>query len=149
VGTLDSFWEANIDLCTLSPALDIYDRAWPIWTYAELNAPAKFVHAEEGRTGRAVGSLVAGGTIVSGGLVEHSMLFANVKVNSFTHLRDCIVFPGADIGRGARLHRAIVEKDVRIPANLVVGEDAALDAQRFRRTDRGITLITKEMIAKL
>ena len=149
VGTLDSFWEANIDLCTLAPALDIYDRSWPIWTYAELNAPAKFVHAEEGRTGRAVGSLVAGGTIVSGGLVEHSMLFANVKVNSFTHLRDCIVFPGADIGRGARLHRAIVEKNVRIPPNLVVGEDAALDAQRFRRTESGITLITKDMIAKL
>ena len=149
VGTLDSFWEANIDLCTLSPALDIYDRSWPIWTYAELNAPAKFVHAEEGRTGRAVGSLVAGGTIVSGGFVEHSMLFANVKVNSFTHLRDCIVFPGADIGRGARLHRVIVEKDVRIPAGLVVGEDAKLDAERFRRTASGITLVTKDMIAKL
>ena len=149
VGTLDSFFEANIDLCTLSPSLDIYDTRWPIFTYAPITAPAKFVHAEEGRTGRAVGSLVAGGAIVSGGLVEHSMLFSNVRVNSFTHLRDCILFPGTDVGRGARLNRCIVERGVEIPPGLVVGEDAQADSERFRRTEMGVTVITKDMIDAL
>lgn len=149
VGTLDSFFEANIDLCTLAPSLDIYDQSWPIFTYSPITAPAKFVHAQEGRTGRAVGSLVAGGTIVSGGLVEHSMLFTNVRVNSFTHLRDCILFPNVDVGRGARLNRCIVEQGVKIPGDLVVGEDAQADRERFRRTDMGVTVITHDMIAAL
>jgi glucose-1-phosphate adenylyltransferase len=149
VGTLDAYWEANIDLTAIIPELDLYDREWPIWTYAEITPPAKFVHEEIGRRGEAISSLVSGGCIVSGAFLRQSLLFTGVHVHSFSRVENAVILPEADIGRGARLANVIVEKGVRIPAGLVVGEDAADDARRFRRTDRGICLITQPMIDRL
>ncbi|HYZ23429.1 MAG TPA: sugar phosphate nucleotidyltransferase, partial [Rhodopila sp.] len=149
VGTLDAYWEANIDLTAIVPALDLYDQDWPIWTYAEITPPAKFVHEEEGRRGEAISSLVSGGCIISGSFLRRSLLFTGVHVHSFSRVENAVVLPNADIGRGARLQNVIVEKGVRIPAGLVVGEDREDDARRFRRTERGIVLITQPMIDRL
>lgn len=149
VGTLDAYWEANIDLTAIVPELDLYDRDWPIWTYAEITPPAKFVHEEVGRRGEAISSLVSGGCIVSGSFLRRSLLFTGVRVNSFARVEHAVILPDAHIGRGARLRNVIVEKGVKIPAGLVVGEDPVDDARRFRRTDRGICLITQPMIDRL
>ncbi|WP_428485092.1 glucose-1-phosphate adenylyltransferase [Rhodopila sp.] len=149
VGTLDAYWEANIDLTEIIPALDLYDRDWPIWTYAEITPPAKFVHEEAGRRGEAISSLVSGGCIVSGSFLRQSLLFTGVHAHSYSRVEKAVILPDADIGRGARLRNVIVEKGVRIPPGLVVGEDANDDARRFRRTDRGICLVTQPMIDRL
>ena len=149
VGTVDAYFEANIDLTNALPALDIYDRDWPIWTYAEITPPAKFVHDMDGRRGEAVSSLVCGGCIVSGASLRNSLLFSNVHVHSFSRVESAVILPDATVGRGARLSRCIVEKRVEIPPGLVVGEDPAEDARRFRRTDKGVCLITQPMIDRL
>jgi glucose-1-phosphate adenylyltransferase len=149
VGTVDAYWEANIDLTGVVPALDLYDRNWPIWTYSELTAPAKFVHDEEGRRGGATASLVSGGCIVSGGTLWRSLLFTGVTTHSYSQVREAVILPYADVGRGARLTRVVVDRGVRIPPGLVVGEDPELDAKRFRRTEQGVCLITQPMIDRL
>jgi glucose-1-phosphate adenylyltransferase len=136
-------------LTAIIPALDIFDRDWPIWTYAEITPPAKFVHEEIGRRGEAISSLVSGGCIVSGSFLRQSLLFTGVHVHSYARVEHAVVLPDAHIGRGARLRNVIVEKGVRIPPGLVVGEDLEDDMRRFRRTDRGICLITQPMIDKL
>jgi glucose-1-phosphate adenylyltransferase len=148
-GTIDAYWEANIDLTTVVPSLDLYDQNWPIWTYAEITAPAKFVHNEEGRRGHALNSLVSGGCIVSGSYLHKSLLFTGVKVHSYSHLEGAVVQPYVEVGRGARLTKVVVDRGVRIPAGLVVGEDPVADARRFRRTERGTVLITQPMIDRL
>ena len=149
VGTLDAYWEANVGLTDVLPHLALFDRDWPIWTHAEIVPPAKFVHDEEGRRGMAVSSLVSGGCIVSGASVSRSLLFTGVQVRSFSQLRNAVVLPYVDIGRGARLRDVVIDKGVRIPAGLVVGEDPEVDAARFRRTPHGICLITQPMIDRL
>jgi glucose-1-phosphate adenylyltransferase len=149
VGTLDAYWEANIDLTAVVPALDLFDREWPIWTYAEITPPAKFVHDEDGRRGEAISSLVSGGCIVSGAYLRQALLFSGVHVHSYARAENAVILPDADIGRGARLRNVIVEKGVRIPPGLVVGEDPDEDASRFRRTDSGICLITQTMLDRL
>jgi glucose-1-phosphate adenylyltransferase len=149
VGTIDAYWEANIDLTSVRAGLDLYDHEWPIWTYAELTAPAKFVYSEDGRRGFALDSLVAGGCIISGSGVFRSLLFTGCRVHSFAHLDGAVVHPDVEVGRNARLTNVVVDRGVKIPAGLVVGEDPALDAQRFRRTDKGIVLITQPMIDRL
>ena len=149
VGTVDAYWEANIDLTDFEPALDVYDMDWPIWTYAEVVGPAKFLHDEDGRRGQAVSSLVSGGCIVSGATVRGSLLSTRTRVNSYARLEGAVVLPGVDIGRHARLRNVVVDSRVRIPDGLVVGEDPDHDAARFRRTDSGITLITRAMIEQL
>ncbi|MCA2985172.1 glucose-1-phosphate adenylyltransferase [Gemmatimonas sp.] len=148
-GTIDAYWEANIDLTSVLPGLDMYDHDWPIWTYAEITPPAKFVHAEEGRRGFALDSLVSGGCIVSGAGIFRSLLFTNVRVHSYAHLDGAVLQPDVDVGRGARLTNVVVDRGVRIPAGLIVGEDPALDASRFRRTEKGIVLITQPMLDRL
>ena len=148
-GTLDSYWESNLDLCDVVPGLDLYDRDWPIWTYGEIVPPAKFVHSENGRRGRATNALVSGGCIVSGTEVSSSLLFTGVHVHSYGNIHGAVILPYADIGRGSRLTNVIVDRGVRIPENLVVGEDPEADAARFRRTDKGISLITQPMIDRL
>ena len=148
-GTIDAYWEANIDLTSVLPGLDMYDHDWPIWTYAEITPPAKFVHAEEGRRGFALDSLVSGGCIVSGAGIFRSLLFTNVRVHSCAHLDGAVLQPDVDVGRGARLTNVVVDRGVRIPAGLIVGEDPALDASRFRRTEKGIVLITQPMLDRL
>jgi len=149
VGTLDAYWEANIDLTDVVPELDLYDRDWPIWTYAEITPPAKFVHDEDGRRGSGVASLVSGGCIVSGASVHRSLLFTGVHVHSYTSVTHSVLLPYVDVGRHCRLANVVVDSGVRIPPGLVVGEDPELDARRFRRTDRGICLITQPMIDRL
>ena len=149
VGTVDAYWAANVDLTDTVPELDLYDHNWPIWTYGEVTPPAKFVHDLEGRRGLAVASLVSGGCVVSGAAIRRSLLFTNVRVNSFTTLEEAVVLPRAMIGRNASLKRVVIDSDVVIPEGLVVGEDPELDGKRFRRTDNGVCLITKPMIDRL
>ncbi len=149
VGTLDAYWEANHDLTTVTPQLDLYDRDWPIWTYSELTPPAKFVHNEISRRGHALNSLVSGGCIISGATLLHTLLFTGVRVHSFAQLEGTIALPYSDVARGARLKNVIVDRGVHIPEGLVVGEDPVLDAKRFRRTRKGRVLITQSMIDRL
>lgn len=149
VGTVDAYWEANIDLTDVVPALDLFDRNWPIWTYSEITPPAKFVHDEDGRRGKAVSSLVSGGCIISGAKLRRSLLFTGVHVHSYSHIEGSVILPYAEIGQNARLKNVVVDRGVQIPNGLVVGEDPELDAKRFRRTDKGICLITEPMIKKL
>jgi glucose-1-phosphate adenylyltransferase len=149
VGTVDAFWQANVDLTDFKPELDLYDNTWPIWTYSELTAPAKFIHNEEGRRGHAVSSMVSGGCIVSGSRLNRCFLFTGVRTHSYSELEGVVAMPYADIGRKARLKNVVIDRGVKIPEGLVVGEDAAFDAERFRRTDNGICLITQPMIDKL
>jgi glucose-1-phosphate adenylyltransferase len=149
VGTLDAYWEANIDLTDIVPALDLYDHEWPIWTYAELTPPAKFVHDEDGRRGTAISSLVSGGCIVSGAGLRRTLLSTGVRANSYASLEEAVVLPYVNVGRGARLKRVVIDRGVEIPESLVVGEDPILDAERFRRTESGICLITQPMIDRL
>ncbi|OJW22804.1 MAG: glucose-1-phosphate adenylyltransferase [Rhodospirillales bacterium 69-11] len=149
VGTLDAYWEANIDLTAVVPALDLFDREWPIWTYAEITPPAKFVHDEVGRRGEAISSLVSGGCIISGAFLRQALLFTGVHVHSYARVENAVILPEADIGRGARLRNVIVEKGVRIPPGLVVGEDPEEDGRRFRRTENGVCLVTQPMLDRL
>jgi glucose-1-phosphate adenylyltransferase len=149
VGTVDSYWAGNLDLCDTVPHFDLYDRNWPIWTYAEITPPAKFVHDEDGRRGMAVSSLVSGACVVSGAALRRSLLFTGVRVNSFSVMEEAVVLPYADIGRHTVLKKVVIDRGVVIPEGLVVGEDPELDAKRFRRTDSGICLITQEMINKV
>jgi glucose-1-phosphate adenylyltransferase len=149
VGTVDAYWEANIDLTQASPALDLYDRDWPIWTYSEVVPPAKFVHDIDGRRGQAVSSLVSGGCIVSGARIRRSLLFTGVRVHSYASLDGAVVLPFAVVNRAARLRNVIIDRGVVIPEGLVVGEDPDADAKHFRRTERGICLITQPMIDRL
>ena len=148
-GTVDAYWEANIDLTDFVPGLDIYDRDWPIWTYAEVVPPAKFIHDENDRRGQAVSSLVSGGCIVSGASVKRSLLSTGCHVHSYADIEGAVVLPYVQIGRRARLRNVVVDRGVRIPPGLVVGEDPEHDAARFRRTDKGVCLITQSMLDRL
>ena len=131
------------------PALDLYDHDWPIWTHSELTPPAKFIHDEDGRRGSAVSSLVSGGCIVSGSSIKKSLLFTGVHANSYSSIDGGVILPYVSIGRSARLTNVVVDRSVIIPEGLVVGEDPILDAQRFRRSEKGICLITQPMIDAL
>jgi glucose-1-phosphate adenylyltransferase len=148
VGTIDAYWDANIDLTATDPLLNLYDPYWPIWTHQPQLPPAKFVHNQEDRRGLAIESLVSGGCIVSGG-VFRSVLFSNVRVHSHSQVNWTLLLPGVQVGRRARITRAVIDRGCVIPDDLVIGEDAEADARRFHRSDQGITLVTREMLAKL
>ncbi len=149
VGTIDAYWQANIDLTDFKPELDIFATDWPIWTHSELVPPAKFIHNEEGRRGQAVSSMVSGGCIISGSSLYRCLLFTGVKTHSFSQLEGVVALPYAEVGRRAFLKNVILDRGVQIPPGLIVGEDPELDAKRFRRTEGGICLITQAMIDKL
>jgi len=149
VGTVDAYFEANIDLTDVVPALDLFDRDWPIWTYTEMAPPAKFVHDVDGRRGIGIASLVSGGCIVSGSTLRRSLLFTGVHLHSYGSVENAVILPNVEIGRNVHLKNVVVDANVRIPDGLVVGEDAELDAARFRRTAKGICLITQPMIDRL
>jgi glucose-1-phosphate adenylyltransferase len=149
VGTVDAYWEANIDLTSVVPDLDLFDRNWPIWTYSEVTPPAKFVHNEDNRRGYALSSLVSGGCIVSGASLERALLFTGVRCNSYSHVENGVILPYVEVGRGARLSNVVVDARVQIPEGLIVGEDPELDARRFHRSENGICLITQPMINAL
>ncbi len=149
VGTVDAYFEANLDLTDVVPKLNMYDRDWPIWTDQVVAAPAKFVHDIEGRRGMAISSLISQDCIVSGAIARRSLLFTGVKMGSFSSVDEGVILPYCNIGRGARLKRVILDSGVRIPEGLVVGEDPVLDAKRFRRTENGVCLINRAMIEQL
>ncbi len=149
VGTVDSYWRANIDLTDFEPELDIYSRDWPIWTYGEVTPPAKFIHDEKDRRGTAVSSMISGGCIVSGSNVLRSLLFTGVHCHSYSHLEGVVALPYSVIHRNARLTRVVLDRGVHIPEGLIVGEDPEEDAKRFRVTSGGVTLITRAMINAL
>jgi glucose-1-phosphate adenylyltransferase len=144
VGTVDAYWEANIDLTATTPELNLYDRDWPIWTFQEQLPPAKFVHNTGDRRGMATESTVSGGCIISGAL-NRSLLFSSCRVHSYAKVESSVLLPQVEIGRHARLTRTIVDHRCRIPDGLVVGEDPELDGKRFRRTEAGVCLITQPM----
>ncbi len=146
VGTIDSYWRANLELIGVTPELNLYDHDWPIWTYQVQLPPAKFVFDDDDRRGMAVDSMVSGGCIISGAMVRHSLLFSNVKVNSYAKVEDAVILPDVDIGRSARISKAIIEKGCSIPEGLVVGENPEEDAKRFYVSPGGVTVITPEML---
>ena len=148
-GTIDAYWAANMDLTTVTPQLDLYDTQWPIFTYQEQLPSAKFVFDDDNRRGVAIDSLISGGCIISGGSVHDSLLFSQVRVNSFSELNGAVVLPESDIGRNARLTNVVIDKRCKIPEGLVVGEDPEDDARRFGRTAKGVVLITRDMLARL
>lgn len=146
VGTIDAFWQANIDLTDFVPKLDIYDNTWPIWTYAEIVPPAKFIHNEDGRRGMAVSSLVSGDCIVSGSEVTNSLLFTGCRTHSYSRLEYVVALPQVVVNRKADLRRCVIDRGVEIPEGLVVGQDPDEDAKWFRRSEGGIVLITQDML---
>jgi len=148
VGTIDAYWDANIDLTATVPQLDLYDTRWPIWTYQPQLPPAKFVHNQDDRRGVAIESLVSGGCIISGAVLR-SVLFSSVRVHSRSSVNWAVLLPEVQVGRGARLTRVIVDRGCVIPDGMVIGEDAAEDAKRFHRSEHGVTLVTRDMLAKL
>ncbi|MGZ5036618.1 MAG: glucose-1-phosphate adenylyltransferase [Usitatibacter sp.] len=148
VGTIDAFWEANLELTRVTPALNLYDESWPIWTYQEQLPPAKFVFDLEGRRGAAVDSMVSGGCIVSGSTVRGSLLFSNVRVHSFCSINESVLLPEVEVGRGAMLSRCVVDQGTRIPPGLRAGIDIDEDRKRFHVTEKGITLITPAMLGQ-
>ena len=148
VGTVDAFWEANLELTRVSPALNLYDESWPIWTYQEQLPPAKFVFDVDGRRGAAVDSMVSGGCIVSGSTVRNSLLFSQVRVHSFCTINEAVLLPQVEVGRGAILSRVVVDQGTRIPPGLRAGIDPEEDGKRFHVTDKGVTLITPGMLGQ-
>jgi glucose-1-phosphate adenylyltransferase len=148
VGTIDSYWEANMELTKVIPDLNMYDQEWPIWTHQEQLPPAKFVFDEEGRRGMAIDSLVSGGCIVSGSTVRRSLLFSDVRINGYCDIEDSILLPNVDVHRDVTLKRVIVDKNCKIPEGLVVGVNPDEDRKRFHVTPNGVTLITPEMLGQ-
>jgi len=148
VGTLDAFWQANIDLTDFVPKLDIYDNSWPIWTYSELVPPAKFIHDQDGRRGMAISSLISGDCIVSGSEVRNSLMFTGGRSHSYSSLDYVVALPRVVVNRKAELAHCIIDSGVIIPEGLVVGQDPEEDAKWFRRTEGGIVLITQDMLNK-
>jgi glucose-1-phosphate adenylyltransferase len=148
VGTVDAFWEANLELIGVTPELNLYDASWPIWTYQEQLPPAKFVFDDEERRGMAVDSMVSGGCIISGALIRHSLLFSNVRVNEYSSLEDTVVLPDVSVGRYCDIRRAVIDKGCNIPDGTVIGKDAAEDARRFYVSPGGVVLVTPEMLGQ-
>ncbi|MEF3193244.1 MAG: glucose-1-phosphate adenylyltransferase, partial [Halothiobacillaceae bacterium] len=146
VGTVDSYWAANLELIGVVPELNLYDQEWPIWTYQEQLPPAKFVFDDEDRRGMAVDSMVSGGCIISGATVRHSLLFSNVVVNAHAVIQDSVILPNVTVGEGARVRKAVIDKGCIIPPGIVIGEDPVEDRKRFEVTSGGVVLVTPEML---
>jgi glucose-1-phosphate adenylyltransferase len=148
VGTVDAFWEANLELIGVLPELNLYDEEWPIWTYQEQLPPAKFVFNDDDRRGMAVDSMVSGGCLISGATVRHSLLFSNVRVKSYTVLQDVVALPNVRIGRNCRIKGAVIDKGCEIPDGMVIGENHKEDEARFYLTPNGVVLVTPEMLGQ-
>ncbi len=149
VGTLDSFWMANMELVEPTPPINLYDNDWPVWTRQVQLPPAKFVFDDDERRGMTVDSMVSGGCIISGAQARKSVLFSDVRMHSWSEIEESVILPGASIGRKARLRRAIVDRNCRIPEGMEVGFDADLDRERgFRVTEAGVTLVTRGMLGQ-
>ena len=148
VGTIDAYWEANMEMTKVTPELNLYDRDWPIWTYQEQMPPAKFVFDDDDRRGFAVDSLIAGGCIISGATVKRSLLFTSVNVHSWASVEDSVILPGVDVGRHAVIRRCVIDKQCRIPEGMQIGVDPEVDRKRFHVSPGGVTLVTAEMLGQ-
>ncbi|MGA3156073.1 MAG: glucose-1-phosphate adenylyltransferase [Steroidobacteraceae bacterium] len=148
VGTVDAFYEANIELVYVAPELNLYDEEWPIWTYQLHQPPAKFVLNEEGRRGMATNSMVSGGCIVSGANIDQSLLFSNVHVDERSSVHRSVIMPGVKIGAGCTIRRAILDEGCLIPDGMQIGVDRAADAARFTVSDGGVVLVTADMLQR-
>lgn len=148
VGTVDAFWEANMELVSVSPELNLYDQEWPILTYQRQLPSAKFVFQDADRTGKALDSIVSGGCVISGAEIQHSLLFSQVQVHSYSRVEESVVLPEVNIGRHCRIKRAIIDRGCRLPEGTIIGEDRKADAKRFRVTDNGIVLVTPSMLGQ-
>jgi len=148
VGTVDAFWEANMELVTLTPQLNMYDKQWPIWTYQEQLPPAKFVFDDDNRRGTAVDSMVSGGCLISGAKIKNSLLFSNVKLNSYSYLKQTVVLPDVKIGRHCKIKRAVIDKGCSIPPNTNIGQNLEEDAKHFYVSEKGIVLVTPDMLGQ-
>ena len=149
VGTIDAFWEANLDLASVTPELDIYDTEWPIWTSQRQLPPAKFVQDEDGKHGLAINTMVSGGCIVSGSTVSNSVLFSSVRIHSFCEIDQVVLLPEVTVGRNCKLSKVVVDRGCTLPDGLIIGQDADLDALRFERTENGVVLVTADMLKRL
>jgi glucose-1-phosphate adenylyltransferase len=144
VGTLDAYYDANMDLCSVSPTFNLYDKSWPIRTRVRQYPPAKFVFGEPGRTGTAVNSVITAGVIISGASVSNSVLSQDVRVNSYSDVDASIIFSHVNIGRHCRIRRAIIDRDVHIPEGTVIGYDPVEDKRRYFVTPSGLTIVTRD-----
>jgi glucose-1-phosphate adenylyltransferase len=148
VGTVDAYYEANMDLVHVTPELNLYDEDWPVWSYQEQMPPAKFVFDDEGRRGMAIDSLVSGGCIVSGATVRRSLLSSGVRVDHHSVIEDSMILPKTQIGKRVTIRRAVIDKRCRIPDGMTIGVDAEADARRFHVTEKGVVLVTPEMLGQ-
>jgi glucose-1-phosphate adenylyltransferase len=148
VGTVDAFWAANLELIGVTPDLNLYDSEWLIWTYQEQYPPAKFVFDNDNRRGMAVDSMVSGGCIISGSTVRHSLLFSNVKVNSYSSVEDSVILPDVSIARGCKIRKAVIDKGCRIPKGMEIGVNLGVDRDRFYVSPEGVVLVTPDMLGQ-
>jgi len=148
VGTIDSFWQANMELIGITPELNLYDDVWPIWTAQEQLPPAKFIFDDDARRGMAVDSMVSGGCVISGAEVRRSLLFSNVRVNSYSKLENSVILPDVDVGRNCIIKNAVIDKGCMIPRGTIIGVDKAQDADRFEVSQGGIVLVTPDMLGQ-
>jgi glucose-1-phosphate adenylyltransferase len=148
VGTIESYWDANMELVSVNPEMNLYDQSWPIWTYQQQNAPAKFVFDNDNRRGMAVDSTIAGGCVISGATVRRSLLFSDVRVNSYSLVEDSVVLPYVNIGRNSVIKKAILDKGCQIPEGTIIGENREDDAKRFAVSPGGVVLVTPEMLGQ-
>jgi len=148
VGTIDAYWAANLDLASTIPALDLYDRNWPIWTHQEQLPPAKFVRDLNGLQGSGTNLIVCGGCVISGSQISRSVLSSNVVVNSFCNIAEAVLLPQVSIGASCRLRKVVIDRGCQIPDGTVIGEDPVRDGERFYRTDSGVVLVTAEALKR-
>jgi len=148
VGTVDAYWAANMELIGVTPELNLYNNDWPIWTYQEQLPPAKFVFDDDNRRGMAVDSMVSGGCIISGALVRHSLLFSNVEVSSHSEVKDSVILPNVKVGENCHIKKAVIDKGCNIQDGTLIGVDPVADAERFHVTEKGVVLVTPEMLGQ-
>ena len=148
VGTVDAFWKTNQELIGVTPELNLYDSSWPIWTYQEQLPPAKFIFDDDGRRGMAVDSMISGGCIISGAVIRHTLIFSNVRVNSFSEIEDSVVLPNVVIERNCRIKKAVIDDGCVVPEGTVIGEDPEADAERFHVTPNGVVLVSPAMLGQ-
>jgi len=148
VGTVDAFWKTNQELIGVTPELNLYDSSWPIWTYQEQLPPAKFIFDDDGRRGMAVDSMISGGCIISGAMVRHTLIFSNVRVNSFSEIEDTVVLPNVVIERNCRIKKAVIDDGCVVPEGTIIGEDPVADAERFYVTENGVVLVSPDMLGQ-
>ena len=148
VGTVDAYWNANLELIGVTPDLNLYDSEWPIWTFQEQLPPAKFIFDDDDRRGMAVDSMVSGGCIISGSVVRHSLLFSNVCIDDFTTIENTVVLPDVSIGKHCKINNAIIDKGCRLPDGTEIGIHKEEDKKRFHVSPGGVTLVTPEMMGQ-